>query len=196
MAVDEWLFSTMEKPLLRVYRWSGLWGSVGYFGSLPDAQLQIPGRRWVRRWTGGGAVDHADDWTYTVMVPAVHPLCQMRGEVRYRVVHAALSTALQAEGFHTEFSGPGGLAKDARCFKNPVPCDLLLAGHKVAGAGQRRSKLGLMHQGSVALKCDEGLSHSRARRLAMVMCSKAREIHMDVPQEEVLRYTLRYETAG
>ena len=58
MAVDEWLLGEVQVPLLRIYRWQGEWGSLGYFGSLSEAQKNFPGLQWVRRWTGGGTVDH------------------------------------------------------------------------------------------------------------------------------------------
>jgi hypothetical protein len=51
MAVDEWLLENATLPVLRVYRWRGEWGSVGYFGKLAEARHSFPGISWVRRWT-------------------------------------------------------------------------------------------------------------------------------------------------
>ena len=61
MAVDEWLLQHADCPVLRVYQWAGDWASLGYFGKLSAARAGISGVKWVRRWTGGGAVDRADE---------------------------------------------------------------------------------------------------------------------------------------
>jgi lipoyl(octanoyl) transferase len=55
-------------PVLRVYGWQGNWGSLGYFGKSPKRVAGFPEIDWVRRWTGGGTVDHRADWTYTARV--------------------------------------------------------------------------------------------------------------------------------
>ena len=151
MAVDEWLLETAEAPVLRVYRWLGNWGSVGYFGLLGEAMSAFPGVRWVRRWTGGGTVDHRADWTYTVVVPAGEPLARLRGAESYRMMHMALAAVLVAQGVETRLSAGAEETGGALCFENPVNHDLISpGGRKLAGAGQRRTHRGLLHQGSVA----------------------------------------------
>jgi lipoate-protein ligase A len=167
MAVDEWLLETAEIPVLRVYRWQGDWGSVGYFGSLGEARAAYQGVRWVRRWTGGGTVDHRTDWTYTLVAPAGEALAGARGAGSYRVLHAALMVALVAEGIDARLSTGAEASGAALCFENPVSHDLIdQAGRKLAGAGQRRTRHGLLHQGSVAVVCAEAASQARAERLA------------------------------
>ena len=167
MAVDEWLLETAASPVLRVYRWLGDWGSVGYFGSLGEAMAGFPSVQWVRRWTGGGTVDHRMDWTYTVVAPAGEALAGARGADSYRMLHAALAAALVAEGLHVRLSTGAEASGAALCFANPVNHDLIdHAGRKLAGAGQRRTRRGLLHQGSVAAPCDEAASQARAERLA------------------------------
>lgn len=151
MAVDEWLAETCGEPVLRSYRWQPGWGSCGYFskaGELPDWPL-----RWVRRWTGGGIVDHRADWTYTLWVPHGAGLAAAKGGESYRVVHTALAAALRSSGIEARLAGTlptptvGG-----ECFVRPVEHDILdPAGRKLAGAGQRRTARGLLHQGSVAI---------------------------------------------
>jgi lipoate-protein ligase A len=155
MAVDEWLLETAETPVLRVYGWLGEWGSVGYFGNLAEARAAFPGVGWVRRWTGGGTVDHRTDWTYTVVAPAGEPLVKARGAESYRVLHAALAEALAGGGIDARLSSGAAETGAAACFENPVSHDIVdAAGRKLAGAGQRRTKRGLLHQGSVAAACD------------------------------------------
>lgn len=150
MAVDEILLASRSLPLLRVYRWDGEWGSIGYFGKIAEAQAEIPGVQWVRRWTGGGIVDHRADWTYSLIVPGSSAVATMRGGESYREIHQALTDVLLAEGCNSGLSGAaqkgGGV-----CFKNPVEHDVVIpGGRKIAGAAQRRSKIGLLHQGSIA----------------------------------------------
>ena len=79
MAVDEWLLETATLPVLRVYRWAGEWASIGYFGEVTAARAAFPGVNLVRRWTGGGMVDHRADWTYTIVAPHSEPLAGCRG---------------------------------------------------------------------------------------------------------------------
>lgn len=168
MAVDEWLLDTAEWPVLRVYRWAGDWASIGYFGKIGEARGLFPGVALVRRWTGGGMVDHRADWTYTVVAPQGEPLAGWRGAESYRQLHAALAATLTAEGTIARLSEGEGETGATLCFENPVSHDLLGAdGRKLAGAGQRRSRCGLLHQGSVALGgLDEGKSKRRAEDFA------------------------------
>jgi lipoate-protein ligase A len=167
MAVDEWLLEVAERPVLRVYGWRGNWGSVGYFGSLSDAISCFPGLEWVRRWTGGGTVDHRSDWTYTLAVPPGMGMDGLRGTESYRCVHGALVEALQDEGIAARLSTGDEETGQAACFENPVGHDVMGPDRrKLAGAGQRRSRDGLLHQGSVVLGCEAETSLSRARILA------------------------------
>ncbi len=166
MAVDEWLLETAVAPVLRVYEWAGEWASVGYFGKIVDARELLPHVKWVRRWTGGGVVDHRADWTYTLVVPREQPLARLRGAESYRRIHAALAESLAAEGVDVQLSGGAEETGAALCFENPVGHDLIGSdARKMAGAGQRRSRQGLLHQGSVSVVCGEA-SQRRAEDFA------------------------------
>lgn len=170
MAVDEWLLETAAAPLLRIYGWRGNWGSVGYFGKLAEARATYPEIDWVRRWTGGGTVDHRADWTYTLIAPTGSTLARLRGAESYRILHAALAEALLAEGICARLSSGADQTGAALCFENPVGHDLIAPnGRKLAGAGQRRTCRGLLHQGSVAAACDAEFSKIRAFHLAAAL---------------------------
>ena len=69
MALDEALLQRALEPTLRVYRWSEPAVSLGYFSRFAEAEKAAAGRAMVRRWTGGGLVEHGDDITYTLIVP-------------------------------------------------------------------------------------------------------------------------------
>lgn len=155
MAADQLLMSQVGKdPILRIYDWSDSSVSFGYFHALEDAKLAFPSTKespidYVRRWTGGGIVDHRIDLTYTLVVPRECGLSHERGASSYRVIHQVLARALNALGQNVELSdhdhGDGSV-----CFNNPVAFDLADAhGVKIAGAGQRRTRHGLLHQGSL-----------------------------------------------
>lgn len=157
MAIDEWLLECRRRPLLRVYDWEGKWGSVGYFGQLDEAREQRLGLDWVRRWTGGGTVDHSCDWTYSLIVPRGYTAAELKGAESYRLFHEVLIAVLKAEGVAPTLSAGrekcGGL-----CFENPVEFDIENAqGAKLAGAAQRRGRHGLLHQGSVQSGCGDRL---------------------------------------
>ena len=183
MAVDEWLLENCSVPVLRVYSWKGAWGSLGYFGKLEEAKASLPGLQWVRRWTGGGLVDHRNDWTYTLAIPAKSAVSRMKGAESYRWIHQALAIALQAEGIAASLSGGGAETGAALCFHNPVSHDIVTpTGTKLAGAGQRRTHRGLLHQGSVASPCTNEFSLVRARHLAAALCDNFTFEEISVPQ--------------
>jgi len=150
MARDEALLLTSSTPVLRVYRWSGPWVSFGCFGALAETQAAFPDRPLVRRWTGGGIVDHADDWTYSLIVPRGDPLATLGTAESYRFIHAALATALAAVGVASGLADAPPPGRGGLCFQRPVLADVVdTAGRKLAGAAQRRTRFGLLHQGSV-----------------------------------------------
>ena len=181
MAVDEWLLGEVQVPLLRIYRWQGEWGSLGYFGSLSEAQKNFPGLQWVRRWTGGGTVDHREDLTYTLVIPISHPLARTRGAESYRLIHEALAGALEMAGVSARLSNGAEETGAAACFENPVCHDLIGSGRtKLAGAGQRRTKSGLLHQGSVAIK---NAHVTFAPLLAAHLSEKWESIDVSLPSE-------------
>lgn len=157
MAVDQLLMERVGKrhsrrPLLRVYEWSEPTVTFGYFLPLSDATDAFPdeGLTYVRRWTGGGVVDHRVDITYTLAIPREHPLATARGAESYRVIHQALAETFTELGQAVRLTEVDEGEGAAACFANPVAYDLTRPdGEKVAGAGQRRTRFGLLHQGSV-----------------------------------------------
>jgi lipoate-protein ligase A len=185
MAVDDWLLARESKPLLRVYDWEGEWVSLGYFATMQDAQCMARAgeAQAVRRSTGGGIVDHRIDRTYSLVVPRPHEMARMCGAESYRVIHAALASALQLLGAEARLLGDDVESDSAACFEKPVAWDIVDgAGAKLAGAGQRRTRHGLLHQGSVVVTGPRrGLFSALADRLAGEVKTIRRE-----PSEEDL----------
>lgn len=152
MAIDEALYRMgSELPILRIYRWEEGWGSLGYFQSLAEAREVLGSEvSLVRRWTGGGVVDHRGDETYTVIVPPGEALFRDRRKESYCEIHGTVSLCLADQGVETFLSGDDAVTESVSCFEKPVTSDLLKDhGAKVAGAGQKRGREGILHQGSV-----------------------------------------------
>ncbi len=153
MAMDEHLAQTTKLPLLRVYGWQGSWMSLGYFGKWNE----IPrGRAFVRRPTGGGIVDHDHDWTYSLIVPRGGELAEMKPSESYRMIHECIAAWLIESGIACSLWNDEPFSEGNLCFRNPVAFDLIDAqGKKIAGAGQRRTKYSLLHQGSILANVDQ-----------------------------------------
>lgn len=181
MAIDEWLLETIDEPVLRVYGWLPRWGSLGCFCELSETAKFDSSLRWVRRLTGGGLVDHRTDWTYSLILPRAEPVAQMKGALSYQWIHQTLAIALndRSKQFFeaTAKSGLGG-----SCFARPVNHDLVTAdGSKLAGAGQRRTNRGLLHQGSVGGYCEPIDSIDRSKRFAIALCKEFSIGEVEVP---------------
>ena len=153
MAMDEALLDRLaDAPLLRIYRWAGPSVSIGCFDPAEPVARRWPEHELVRRWTGGGTVEHGRDLTFSLLVPRPFRLALIPATESYRVIHAAVADAFARVGHpvatHETISAPDRTASRA-CFENPVPFDLLVSDRKVAGGAQRRTRRGLLHQGSV-----------------------------------------------
>ena len=150
MAVDQALLELATAPVLRAYRWSRPYLSIGYFQRLSDIENpeNLPV---VRRWTGGGTVPHIDDWTFSLIVPKPHPFSAITPAESYCIIHRAVAAALEESGFPNLAlsSAPPPISPSRSCFTAPVADDILCGTQKIAGGAQRRSKLGLLHQGSI-----------------------------------------------
>jgi lipoate-protein ligase A len=180
MAIDEALLECAEVPSIRFYRWDHPALSFGYFGRFADVANYAARRDLVRRWTGGGIVLHEDDLTYSIVIPRTDVAFSESTMSIYENVHRALRDALGSNG--AELATVAAVCdpraqinsavidrrynKDA-CFANPVPADVLLNGRKIAGAAQRRTRTGLLHQGSVQhVDLENGLAERFAKELS------------------------------
>ena len=165
MAQDELLLlriaADARRPAFRAYDWDGVAVSFGYFQSLLAIQESFPDHTLVRRWTGGGAVLHGDscEFTYALAVPSSSAFSKLPASESYDAVHRCVAQALQAVGVAGRVSseGAGTIAEPGlACFQSPVAGDVLLGetNAKVAGAAQRRTRVGLLIQGSIRLSHD------------------------------------------
>jgi lipoate-protein ligase A len=160
----------------RHYGWHRAAFTFGYSQKIVWVRTQLPSGETFdlcRRPTGGGVVDHREDWTYALIIPRGHPLEEARAIESYRAVHAALAGALAAQGVPAELKKNSELvervdpntleaalgqaastsssAVPGVCFQRPELYDVVHAanGEKIAGAAQKRNKHGLLFQGSI-----------------------------------------------
>ena len=151
MAIDEALLESAAAPSIRFYCWESPALTFGYFGRFADVADRASERDLVRRWTGGGTVFHGEDMTYSIVIPAAEAAFSDLSMSIYKKIHHALCDALNVIGKRAELSGAATIT-DRRyndCFANPVRADVMIDGRKVAGAAQRRTRGGLLQQGSV-----------------------------------------------
>ncbi|RYD60949.1 MAG: hypothetical protein EOP84_36320 [Verrucomicrobiaceae bacterium] len=153
MAIDEVLLLHASAPLLRVYRWKSPAVSFGYFGKVAEIETAWPGRELVRRWTGGGVVPHGEDFTYTLIVPRDSAFARETPLTSYAAIHERIARLL-AEQFrmNAELAPMAAQKVSNACFENPAQHDVLIGAEKVAGAAQRRTQNGLLHQGSLQVE--------------------------------------------
>jgi lipoate-protein ligase A len=159
MALDEALLEAMprlQKPVLRFYAWTEPAASFGYFQKHTAIERATQLRPLVRRSTGGGLVPHDADWTYSLAFPANHEWYELKAVESYRRVHEWIQAAFAKLDVLTELT-PGSVAADrnaapevlGQCFIGHEKSDVLWHGRKIAGAAQRRTRDGLLIQGSV-----------------------------------------------
>lgn len=161
MARDEHLlYAERWRPAaLRIYAWNPPTLSLGCFqrfaqiADLPDELRRLPV---VRRQTGGGAIVHADEVTYCLVLDETIPLAGRAPTDLYRLVHDAWRAALAEQGVETRlapehFPLPTPRGGPFLCFERPGRTDLLLDGVKVLGSAQRRTNGRVLQHGSLLL---------------------------------------------
>jgi lipoate-protein ligase A len=166
MAVDEALLREVRQPVLRIYEWNVPAVSLGYF---QPASVAPEGRPFVRRYTGGGLVDHAQDITYTIVLPRTHPWMELSAPESYAQIHRGVQAVLEACGVAVELTPEGAPIDSEACFQKPVRFDLVAAGQKLGGAAQRRTREGMLHQGSLLLPDptkNQAVRHAFARHFS------------------------------
>lgn len=151
MALDELLLGLVKRPLLRIYRWASPCVTFGYFQKLELVKKLYPHYQLIRRWSGGGCVEHGEDFTFSLMIPESESVAGQAPSLFYRQLHEAIVMALQKHGIHARLAGAQDQIRGESCFFAPCPCDVMLGQKKIVGGAQRRSKGRLLYQGSLSL---------------------------------------------
>lgn len=162
MARDEALMTRVgafqSPPTLRLYEWSRPTVSLGYFQRFADfAALPPPLSTLavVRRLTGGGAILHDLELTYSLTLPSNHPLLADGPNRLYELVHDAVISSLAPRRVQAD---RGGRTDDSTPTRGPFFCfarrhrfDVILDGAKLAGSAQRRTQAAVLQHGSIIL---------------------------------------------
>ncbi len=165
MAVDEAILESvganLSLPTLRLYAWDPACLSIGYAQPSADIdfdRLSAHSWDWVRRPTGGRAILHTDELTYSVMAPLNEP--RVAGSViqSYQRLSAALLAALHSLNIPAEAHPLSSAVKAAQndpvCFEVPSNYEIVSGGKKLIGSAQARRKEGVLQHGTLPLYGD------------------------------------------
>jgi lipoate-protein ligase A len=170
MAIDEQLLTQAllpgAVPVLRFYSWDPPAVSLGRFQrreTAVDAEAcRRTGVEIVRRITGGRAVLHNAELTYSIVSPEKNPLFPPDVIGAYKVIAAGLLAGLRNLGIPAELvtrtNRHAGLVKkdtrDPSCFSSPSWYEIVVAGKKIVGSAQRRIPGAFLQHGSILIKHD------------------------------------------
>jgi len=166
MAVDEAILRAraegLAPPTLRLYRWQPPAVSLGRFQALDEridaAAIERRGYGLVRRPTGGRAILHADELTYSVVVRETDVTGGESLMASYRELSRGIETGLGYVGVDAALGAEAGAAAEKAlptiCFAKTARCDLVAAGRKVVGSAQTRSRGVILQHGSIPLTID------------------------------------------
>ena len=170
MAWDEALLaraSATGEAVFRVYAWSSPTLSLGRNQparhEYDEALLQRRGIDVVRRLTGGRAVLHDHEVTYSVTAPVSFDTT-LRGA--YQRINEVLLAGLRRLGVDAALAVPTGRApvpSGAPCFEEPTEGELVLGARKLAGSAQYREGGALLQHGSILVEDDQALLASLLR---------------------------------
>jgi len=152
---------TCTRPILHLYSWSKPTVSFGYFIDvskyLNTDKLRAKEIDFTRRPTGGGIVFHLWDYAFSFLMPRSHRLFSENTLENYRFVNNIVLESLK--GFLEE-TGLKLIGQDINaenliqvnfCMAHPTKYDVIMNGKKVAGASQRKTKKGYLHQGTISI---------------------------------------------
>lgn len=169
MAIDEAILTVHSQgktsPTVRFYTWEPATLSIGYFQKVEEIDMEAlnqMGLGFVRRQTGGRAVFHDQELTYSVIVSELYPDMPSQVTEAYRVISNGLLKGFQSLGLHAEMVSLASEEEKAKyasagssaCFDSPSWYELVVEGKKVAGSAQTRQKGTILQHGSILLDLD------------------------------------------
>jgi lipoyl(octanoyl) transferase len=158
MAIDEAIMNFCDAPSLRVYSWKNPSISMGQNQSAKNeinlARCKEENVDVVRRITGGKAVLHENDITYSFIIP--QDMLSMPSDVleSYKVIAHALVIALEKIGISSKIVQQKEKVSNAVCFSSANWYELVVNGKKISGSAQRRMKEAILQHGPVLLDFD------------------------------------------
>ncbi|HUK99740.1 MAG TPA: lipoate--protein ligase family protein [Nitrospirota bacterium] len=209
MAVDEGLLvqaqTSWTLPVLRVYEWNPPAVSLGRFQKREIAvntdHCKRLGIDIVRRITGGRAVLHHRELTYSIVVRSNNPLFPTDILGTYKVIATCLIAGLNNLGISAAMVSRGGAhamlvkqqLKDSACFSSPSWYEIMVNGRKIIGSAQRRLSRAFLQHGSILMDYDHRLAAEviSGECSADAVTSITRESGISLPVEEVKRAFIR-----
>ena len=165
MALDEALVETQTAdamPCIRFYQWEEPAVTVGYFESVEKTVSRLQAGKKdlavVRRLTGGGAVLHGKDLTFSLCARLPNPRIPSDVKDSYLKINEAIRMGLKENFSKIDYadcktiSSQSSRQKDRVCFESPSCYDLLLDGKKILGASQRRFGSAILHQSTLFIQ--------------------------------------------
>ena len=162
MAIDASLLNSAPKKsaVFRHYNWTEPTITFGYTQRINEIRTVAPDNlRLCRRITGGGIVDHRNDWTYALILQFHLKAAQIPATELYKMIHHCIQQALATQSIKTQLAPcPRACGQTpakpptgpSQCFVLPAANDVLHPdGKKIAGAAMKRTRQGLLIQGSI-----------------------------------------------
>lgn len=176
MAIDEAMLTAHQEgitpPTVRFYGWNPATLSIGYFQQADKevdfAALRSRGIGFVRRATGGRAVLHDRELTYSIIVSESYPGIPTSVREAYRVLSIGLLQGFRNLGLDARMTGVDAMDEaeetgasqstgSSACFDSPSRYELVVEGQKIAGSAQMRAKGVILQHGSILLDLDTNL---------------------------------------
>ena len=164
MALDESILEQIGRnesaPTLRLYAWEPACLSLGHaqpFADVDTARLKQHGWEVVRRATGGRAILHTDELTYSVIAPLDEPTVAGSILESYNRIAQALLMAVKSLELPVEMKegkANNGATPNPVCFEVPSTYEITVDGKKLIGSAQARKKEGVLQHGSLPLTGD------------------------------------------
>jgi lipoate-protein ligase A len=160
MAIDDALLAEQLPPetaILRLYRWSPATLSLGYFQLLEDREAHQDSQQLdcVRRASGGGAILHDQELTYSFVFPSSGLSANEISDV-YDLFHDSLISVFQSRGINAQkCTNPPEMTQSGKpflCFQRRSSGDILLNDYKIVGSAQRRNRHQVLQHGSILLR--------------------------------------------
>lgn len=209
MAVDESILEHIHcgesKPTLRLYAWQPPCLSLGYAQSFREVDVErLHARGWdvVRRLTGGRAILHTDELTYSVTGSAEDPILAGSVLEAYNRLSKALLYAIRALSLPVEVkeyaNAPASQNLNPVCFEVPSTYEITVGGKKLIGSAQARKREGVLQHGSLPLTgdltriCDTLMFENEAAR----QTAKERLLARAVTVESALGYEVSWNDAA
>jgi len=160
MSLDLLFSASVEKtnlPILRFYGWKPYCLSLGHHQTINDVnfkKLQKEGYDIVRRPTGGSAIFHSEELTYSIIVPKT----KLSHHELYELFHLSLAEALKRIGYNVTLSSDvshGSYLNKGRdtfaCFNRAAKSEIKYQGKKIVGSAQKITNTYILQHGSILI---------------------------------------------